>query len=264
METTHLGAAVVTGGGSGIGAASARGLALDGFQVVVADINLESARHVADQIRADGGTALPFQVDISEAKQVSDLMTTSVEAFGGIAVLHNNAAETSEASMKGDTNVVDLDLDVLDRAYAVNVRGTFLCCRYAIKSMIERGGGSIINTSSNSATAGAMTLTSYGITKGAVNVLTKYVATQYGQDGIRCNAIVPGLTLTPSVERNLAPEAVATHRGSILARSFAVPDDIASLVRYLATAPDYLTGQIISMDGGQYAHSPVYSANRDR
>lgn len=256
--------AIVTGAGAGIGEASARALAEAGHDVVVADINDESARRVAKEIESRGGRAVAVQVDIADAAQVRNMVATALDSFGAIDVLHNNAADTAETSIRGDKHVVDLDIEILDRAYAVNVRGTLLCCKYVIPHMARRGGGAIINTSSTSSMAGDLLLTSYGVTKAAVNTLTKYVATQYGKHGISCNAIVPGLTLTPSVERNLNQEMIDIYERNILAKSFAQPEDLAALVVFLATAPKYLTGEVIRMDGGQLAHTPAYAAFLER
>lgn len=251
--------AVVTGAGSGIGAASAQALAAAGAAVVVADINGDGARGVCDTIEAAGGRALPATVDIAEEAQVKAMIRTAVDGFGGLDILHNNAADTLEDSIRGDVHIVDLDVERLDRAYAVNLRGTFLCCKYAIPHLVARGGGAIINTSTTSSIAGDLILTAYGVTKAGVNTLTKYIATQYGKQGVRCNAIIPGLTLTPSVARNLSEEMVEIYSRNIVSRNFAQPADIARVVEFLADAPEYLTGEIIRVDGGQLAHSPAYA-----
>jgi NAD(P)-dependent dehydrogenase (short-subunit alcohol dehydrogenase family) len=256
--------AIVTGAGAGIGAACALALSRVGYRVVVADIDHASAVRVAAGIVDEGGEAIGVEVDIADEVQVRAMVAAAVDTFGGLDVLHNNAADTAEASIRGDVHVVDLDLDILDRAYAVNLRGTLMCCKYAIPHMVARGGGAIINTSTTSSMAGDLILTSYGVTKAGVNALTQYVATQYGKHGIRCNAIVPGLTLTPSVERNLDPEMIAVYENNILSRSFARPEDVAELVVFLAGAPEYITGGMIHVNGGQLAHAPAYAAFLDR
>ncbi|MDQ1606987.1 MAG: hypothetical protein QOJ18_1354 [Microbacteriaceae bacterium] len=256
--------AIVTGAGSGIGAASAHMLAGAGAAVVVADIDEPSARAVAEQIVANGGQAAAVRVDISQSDQVQHMVNVAIEAYGGLHILHNNAADTLEDSIRGDVHVVDLDVERLDRAYAVNLRGTFLCCKFAIPHLVAAGGGAIINTSSTSSIAGDLILTAYGVTKAGVNALTKYIATQYGKHGVRCNAIVPGLTLTPSVSRNLDEDMIGVYSRNILSRDFAQPDDIAKVVLFLADAPEYLTGQIIPVDGGQLTHTPAYSSFLER
>lgn len=256
--------AIVTGGGAGIGESSAKALAAAGHSVVVADISLEGAQRVAAEIEATGARAVGVEADIAVEEQVEAMVQTAVDTFGGVDVLHNNAADTAAESIRGDSTVVDLDLAILDRAYAVNLRGTLMCCRYAIPYMVARGDGWIINTSTTSSIAGDLFLTAYGVTKAGVNTLTKYVATQYGKHGIRCNAIVPGLTLTPSVERNLEPEMVAVYANNIVSREFAKPEDVASVVVFLASVPEYVTGAIIDVNGGQLAHAPAYASFLDR
>jgi NAD(P)-dependent dehydrogenase (short-subunit alcohol dehydrogenase family) len=264
MEQNDAHVAIVTGAGAGIGAACAKALAAEGYRVVVADLVAESAAGTVAEIEGAGGIAVAVQVDIADEERVRAMIGTAITAYGRLDVLHNNAADTAEESIRGDGNIVDLDLAILDRAYAVNLRGTLMCCKFAIPHMVAVGGGAIINTSTTSAMAGDLFLTSYGVTKAGVNALTQYVATQYGKHGIRCNAIVCGLTLTPSVERNLDAEMVAVYENNITAREFAKPEDVADLVVFLAGAPEYLTGGLIQVNGGQLAHAPAYASFLDR
>jgi NAD(P)-dependent dehydrogenase (short-subunit alcohol dehydrogenase family) len=256
--------AIVTGAGSGIGAASARALAGAGAQVVVADINEASATAVSDLINQAGGESIAVAVDIASAEQVQQMVQAAIDSFGGLTILHNNAADTLEDSIRGDVNIVDLDVERLDRAYAVNLRGTFLCCKYSIPHLVAAGGGSIINTSTTSSLAGDLFLTAYGVTKAGINTLTQYIATQYGKHGVRCNAIVPGLTLTPSVSRNLDADMVEVYKNNILSREFAQPEDLAEVVLFLASAPEYVTGGLIHVNGGQLAHAPAFANFLDR
>jgi NAD(P)-dependent dehydrogenase (short-subunit alcohol dehydrogenase family) len=256
--------AIVTGAGSGIGAASARALAGAGAQVVVADINADSATVVSDLINAAGGESIAVAADIASAEQVQQMVQAAIDSFGGLTILHNNAADTLEDSIRGDVNIVDLDVERLDRAYAVNLRGTFLCCKYSIPHLVAAGGGSIINTSTTSSLAGDLFLTAYGVTKAGINTLTQYIATQYGKHGVRCNAIVPGLTLTPSVSRNLDADMVEVYKNNIISREFAQPEDLAEVVLFLASAPEYMTGGLIHVNGGQLAHAPAFANFLDR
>lgn len=264
MEQHEGRVAIVTGAGAGIGAACARALAAGGYRVVVADLVEEAAAETVVRIEEAGGTAVGIRVDIADEGRVRAMVDLAVTAYGRLDVLHNNAADTAESSIRGDVNVVDLDLEILDRAYAVNLRGTLMCCKFAIPHMVAVGGGAIINTSTTSSLAGDLFLTSYGVTKAGVNALTQYVATQYGKHGIRCNAIVCGLTLTPSVERNLKPEMVAVYENNITAREFARAEDVADLVVFLASGPEYLTGGLIQVNGGQLTHAPAYASFLER
>jgi NAD(P)-dependent dehydrogenase (short-subunit alcohol dehydrogenase family) len=141
----------------------------------------------------------------------------------------------------------------------VNLRGYLLGCKYAIPHMIEGGGGSIINTASNSGTAGDLARIAYGSSKGAIITLTKYIATQHGRQNIRCNSISPGVVLTPALDAT-APGLKEIIKRHILTPEFGTPDDIAALVAFLASDESrYITGENISISGGGLSHQPHYA-----
>jgi NAD(P)-dependent dehydrogenase (short-subunit alcohol dehydrogenase family) len=251
--------AVVTGAASGIGECSAHTLAGRGASVVVADRNVAGAETVAKAIIEAGGMAEPFEVDISLEEQVRSLMAFAVDRFGGLDVVHNNAADTSAEVIGRDFDVATMTVDVWDRTMAVNLRGTMLGCKHALPRLIERGGGVIVNTSSDAALAGDLSRTAYGASKGGINALTMYVATQYGRQAIRCNAVSPGLVMTPSADRNLTGEDRDIFRRNHLSARFGRPEDIANLVAFIASDEgSFVNGQIICADGGMLAHTPVY------
>jgi NAD(P)-dependent dehydrogenase (short-subunit alcohol dehydrogenase family) len=206
--------AIVTGGGSGIGAATSKLLASEGAAVCVADLIGERAAQVADEIVAAGGRAIGVAADVSVEADVIAMVAAAVDAFGGLDVLHNNAALTDPDLFAPDQRITEMPVDTWDLTMAVNVRGPMLGCKHAIPRMIERGGGSIINMSSTSSRLGDHTRTAYGVSKAAVNTLTNYVATQYGLDGIRCNTIAPGPILTPALRAHAAPRRARRHRVS--------------------------------------------------
>src|SRR5438132_10381234 len=185
--------AIVTGAGSGIGEATARLLADEGASVVVDDINGTEAERVAGEL----GSAVAAEVDVSDEPSVVRMVKTAVESFGGLDVLHNNA--TDSATNAVDTDIVTLDMAVFDRLVAVNLKGQFMGCKHAIPHMLARGGGSIVNTASVDGFVGRGVRAAYGASKAGVVLLTKSVASQYGSRGIRCNAVAPGLVLTPAV-----------------------------------------------------------------
>lgn len=240
---------IVTGAGSGIGRGTAIRLAAEGAAVVVADIAADRAHAVTEEIRGAGGQAVASVTDVSKEADIVAMVDLAVSAFGGIDILHNNASATGRTHR--DPQVTEMDVDDWDFVMAVNVRGTMLGCKHAIPHMIERGGGSIINTSSNSAVRGWIDLTAYGTSKGAVNALTLYVATQYGPKNIRCNALMPGLIMTPAVEAMLDAETQTNLRAGILLPKWGEPDDIASTVVFLASDEGrYVTAQIIGVNGG--------------
>ena len=185
--------AIVTGGGSGIGRATALLLASEGARVTVADIAEPRRPRWSAAIEAAGGAARVQVVDVADADAVAAMVADTVAAFGGLDILHNNAAALDQNRV--DQDVVTMDLATWDRVMAVNLTGPMLGCRFAIPPMLERGGGSIVNTASAAAFYGSHSLAAYGTSKAGVVALTRYVATAYGERGIRCNAVAPGVVV---------------------------------------------------------------------
>src|SRR3954447_11507288 len=193
--------AVVTGAGSGIGEATARLMVQEGASVVLADINGPAAERVAGDL---GSSAVPAEVDVSDEPSVVRMIETAVESFGGLDVLHNNASDASTNAL--DMDIVNLDMAVFDRLVAVNLKGMFMGCKHAIPHMLERGGGAIVNTASIEGFVGRGVRAAYGASKAGVVQLTRAVAAQCGRRGIRCNAVAPGLTLTPALRHHYTPD----------------------------------------------------------
>lgn len=255
MERLSGKAAIVTGGGGGIGGATARALAREGAAVLVVDVNHEAAESVADGIRAAGHTAASFRADLSEEHEVEAVVAEATNRFGRLDVLHNNAALTDSDFLSADTAVTELSLDVWERTMAVNLRSQMLMCKHGVPIMAEGGGGSIINMSSGASLKGDRTRTAYGVSKAGVNALTLYVATSHGKRGIRANAILPGLVITDAVRAHLKEEVLASLGKATLTPSVGEPDDIADVVVFLASDESrYITGQMLAVDGGMSAH----------
>jgi NAD(P)-dependent dehydrogenase (short-subunit alcohol dehydrogenase family) len=238
--------ALVTGAAGGIGAATARVLAGHGATVVVADIQGD---RVAETARAIGSAASAVQYDAADAASVEAMVDTVVERHGRIDVLHNNAAITSAAWTR-DTTVLDTTLEWFDLTLAVNLRSTFVATRRALPTMVQQGSGCIVNMASIAAFAGAPSLVAYGISKAGVATFTKYLATQYGRDGVRANCIAPGAILTEQVLENvpgveeLAIDVLPWNRAG-------QGEDIGNVVAFLASDDaDYVNGQVITVDGG--------------
>jgi NAD(P)-dependent dehydrogenase (short-subunit alcohol dehydrogenase family) len=244
--------AIVTGAGSGIGAASARLLARHGAAIVVADVDGPSAERVASEIRTTGGQAVGTVTDVGDEIQVQRMIVTAVDKWGRLDVLHNNAAATDAGTMAGqDTVVTEIDADVWDRVMQVNLRGCWLGCKHAIPVMVAGGGGSIVNTSSGAAIRGDLMRTAYGVSKAAINTLTLYVAAQYGRDNIRCNAIMPGVTMTPATRANMTETQLRSSASRIPLPRFGTAEDQANMVLFLASdEASYVTGQVLYVDGG--------------
>jgi NAD(P)-dependent dehydrogenase (short-subunit alcohol dehydrogenase family) len=251
-------AAIVTGGGGGIGGASARALARAGASVLVVDLEQAAAESVAQDIRTAGGDAAAFRADLADESQVRAAVDEAASRFGRLDVLHNNAALTDSDFLTADTAVTELSVEVWERTMTVNLRSQMLTCKHAIPVMLRGGGGSIINMSSGASLRGDRTRTAYGVSKAGVNALTLYVATSHGKRGIRANAILPGLVITDAVRAHLDESTVSTLGRATLTPSVGQPEDVADVVVFLASdASRYITGQLIAVDGGMSAHASL-------
>ena len=248
--------AVVTGGGGGIGSASASRIVAEGGLVTVADIDLARATAVADEL---GEAALALQFDAADCDSIAAMIEQTVKHFGRLDILHNNAAITDPAVHALDTTAPDIPLDIWRKVLDVNLTGYLAGCKYAIPHMIANGGGSIINTASGSGLLGDVVRIAYGASKAGIIAITKYVATQHGHHGIRCNAIAPGVILTEAL-RQTAADVLAGASRHVLTRRLGTPEDIAALVAYLASEEaGYITGECIGINGGPMAHQPQYA-----
>ena len=246
--------AIITGAASGIGKVTAQRVAAEGARTVVADINADGAKAVAAMIAAGGGEALAVQADLGDAGSVRAMVGAAVASYGGLDILHNNAAATHLAATR-DAPVSAADPDVWDETMRVNLRGIMLAIQAAAPHLITRGGGSIINTASGSGLTGDLRNPAYGASKAALINLTRYVATEYGKQGVRCNAISPGFIV---IGEKPGREAVhATMLRHALTPRLGQPEDVAALVVFLASDESaFITGQNICVDGGSLAHQP--------
>lgn len=255
--------ALVTGAASGIGRASALRLASEGAHVAIGDLDEAGAAAVVAEIEAAGGRAIHRRTDVSDERDFRALIDATVDAFGRLDVLHNNAAALGTTAIGGDDRVESLEVDVWDRTMAINARSVLIGCKHAIPRMLETGGGSIVNTSSGAAIRGALTGTAYATSKAAVNCLTLYVAAQYGKQGIRCNAILPGLIMTPAVAVGMTQASVDMILDHHLTPEAGRPEDIAAMVAFLASDDArYVTGQLLCVDGGITSHAPTFADTR--
>ena len=248
--------AIVTGGGGGIGSAVARRMVSEGARVVIADLFEDSARRAAEPL---GDAALAVQFDAADPESVRALVDRAVDHFGRLDILHNNAAMTDPVKSAQDTTAPDIPIGIWREILDVNLTGYLLGCKYAIPRMIETGGGAIVNTASNSGSAGDLARIAYGSSKAAIIGLTRYIATQHGRQNIRCNSIAPGVVLTEALEKTVPGLKEMIHR-HILTPEFGTPDDIAALVTFLASDEErYITGENISISGGGLVHQPHYA-----
>jgi NAD(P)-dependent dehydrogenase (short-subunit alcohol dehydrogenase family) len=249
--------AIVTGAASGLGRCVAARLVAEGARVAIADVDREAAVVTAGEL---GPSAIGLATDVSDEAQVRAMVERVVDAFGRIDLLHNNAAALGADVFPHDGGIVDLDVDVWDRTMAVNARGTMLCCKHVVPVMARGGGGAIVNTASASALIGEDVHAAYGSSKAAVIALTRYVATMHGDDGIRCNAVAPGMFLSPVARERLSAEQRMAFRAERLVEREAEPDDVANLVLFLLSDDAaYITGQTSVIDGGTLAHRPRHA-----
>lgn len=240
--------AVITGAGSGIGQAAAIQLAHYGAQVAVVDIDSQRAADTVEQIRADGGNALPFAADVGSTEGVDQLFAKVVDAFGGVDILISNAGIGGQV-----LPLLDQDVDELERVLNVNLKGAFRCGTAAARQMIAQGnGGRIIFTSSIAAIEGGGFHGPYGAAKGGLCTLVRTMAAEWAPHHITVNAVCPGLTRT-AINREIEadPALLEQFLSRIPLHRMARPEEIASLMLYLSTeAAGFITGTSIIADGG--------------
>ncbi|HEU4325316.1 MAG TPA: SDR family oxidoreductase, partial [Roseiflexaceae bacterium] len=220
----------------------------EGARVVVGDINVENADRVARQIGEAGGQAISVQFDISDDASVAALIAAAVETYGGLDLLHANAADLSIVFQ--DLDALTVPLEIFDRTIAVNLRGHLLCTRHALPALLKRGGGAIVYTSSAAAFLGEQEQVSYSVGKSGLNALMRNVASRWGKQGIRANALAPGVVLT-EMAAYLPEEIKRAYLERTRSPRLGTPADIAALVAFLASDDGaWINGQVLSIDGG--------------
>ena len=239
--------AIVTGGASGIGEATALLFARHGAKVVIADVSEDRANDVARRVREEAGTALAFKTDVTHEGNVIDLVDCARRAFGRIDVLVNSAG-IALSKLEVDTSQEEWNT-----VMAINATGTFLVSKHAIPHMKEGGGGSIVNIASVAANVGWAGFGAYCASKGAVRAFTKATAVAHGRDGIRANSVHPGVTETPMTAAAIAASAGRYENTAQIGR-FGQPIDIANCCLFLASdESSYVTGSELIVDGGTLA-----------
>jgi NAD(P)-dependent dehydrogenase (short-subunit alcohol dehydrogenase family) len=238
--------AIITGAGSGIGRGTAGLFAREGATVVIAEVNPETGRRTADEITAAGGTALFVETDVHEEAACRAMVEATVARFGRLDVLMNNAYYN-----KGGT-VVELERAEWDRSINVMVRSIYLACKYAVPEMTKGGGGSIINIASVHGLLAAARGAVYEASKAAVINLSRQIAVDFGPQGVRCNAICPGLIITERSEARFADPSVMAKAAAVYpVRRGGRPIDIAYGALYLASDEStFVTGTALVIDGG--------------
>lgn len=240
--------AVITGAASGIGRASARKFAEEGALVVVADIAEEAGTAIAGEI---GATFV--RTDVTDPTNVQELYRTAVATYGGVHVLFNNAG----ISPPDDDSILETELDAWRRVQEVNLTSVYLCCKYGIPLLLERGGGSVVNTASSVAVLGAATSQiSYTASKGGVLAMSRELGVQFARQNIWVNALCPGPVNTPLLQELFAkdPDRAARRLVHVPMGRFAEPEEIASAAAFLASDDaSFITASTFLVDGGVHA-----------
>jgi len=243
--------ALVTGGGSGIGRAASLALAKEGAKVAVSDIVAPGGEETVRLIRDAGGEAVFIKADVAKAAEVEALIKQVVETYGRLDCAFNNAG--IEGVM---TSTVDYSEENFDRTIAVNLKGVWLCMKHEISQMLTQGGGAIVNTASVAGLVGFQGLSAYVASKHGVNGLTKTAALEYAKNGIRVNAVCPGVIHTPMLDRlfESQPGVSETIAAMEPVGRLGKPEEIAAAVVWLCSdAASFVTGLPMAVDGGLIA-----------
>jgi NAD(P)-dependent dehydrogenase (short-subunit alcohol dehydrogenase family) len=245
--------AAITGAAGGQGQAAARLFAQEGARLVVTDIDKEGAEKTAEQIRDAGGEAIALRTDVSREEEVAEMIRVTVDEFGTLDVLFNNAgvgySATDRLTM---ASVVDTPEEDWDAVLAINLKGAAMGCKHAIPVMVENGGGAIVNNASINALVGLSGADAYTAAKGGIVALTRVLAVDWGPSGVRVNCICPGGVETPMIAPVLEDEQVLGFmRESTPLGRLARPEETAQVALFLASdEASYVNGAIVPVDGG--------------
>jgi 2,5-dichloro-2,5-cyclohexadiene-1,4-diol dehydrogenase 1 len=246
---------IITGAASGMGAAGARIAASAGADVTIADLSESAGNAVVDEITAAGGSAQFVRTDISVEADVEAMVGAAVDRFGRVDAAYNNAGLPPLSSARnGFFPLADLDASSFRRSLEVNVLGTFLCLKYEIRAMLESGGGAIVNTSSANGLVAIPGAPEYIASKHAIIGLTKAAALDYATQGIRVNAVLPGVIRTPMLTNAVDGDeaALESYTAVMPIGRLGLPEEVAEAALWLLTdAASLITGASLSVDGGQ-------------
>lgn len=247
--------AIVTGAGQGIGQAIALALAAEGVDIVVADINMDTAQDTAKKVESLARKALAVKVDVSNSQEVKQMVNAAISKFGKIDILVNDAGISLRKKDGRRAHVFEMDEAEWDRIFAINLKGVFNCCKQVLPHMMQRKSGNIVNISSLSAKVADMRVNSgahYNASKAGVSSLTMSMANEAASYGIRVNAVAPGRIITPMAKTSLPEVEEVTRKATPMGRS-GQPEEIANVVLFLAShMSSFITGEIVNVNGGLF------------
>ncbi len=240
--------AIITGGGSGIGQATALRLAEEKVNIVVVDVNEKGGNETVELVKKLGVDAIFVKADVSKKEEVKNYVEKAAEKFNKIDYFFNNAGISGSGKFYLDTS-----LEEIDQIVGINLMGALYGARYVAENMLKNGGGSIVNTASSAGVIGQDSVVTYSATKHGIIGLTKSLVAEYAKDGLRVNAIAPGPTETPMVREFYAanPEMKENATGGIPQKRLGTPEEVAELVTFLLTSKaQYINGEVVRIDGG--------------
>jgi NAD(P)-dependent dehydrogenase (short-subunit alcohol dehydrogenase family) len=240
---------LICGGATGIGAATARRLCEEGARVGIGDLNVQGAESLVEELNQAGGEAKAWQYDQSDESTISALVEKVIAYFGHLDGLFANVADLQAVLVDGD--ILSNDSDLWERTLRVNVIGTAMLLRAVLPHVLERGGGSLVLTSSDAAVAGEGERPAYAASKAGVNSLCRHIATKWGQKGIRCNTVSPGFVLTEQLDINMTQEMKDWMLKGARSTRHGAPSDIAGAVAFLLSDDgEWVNGQAWRVNGG--------------
>jgi NAD(P)-dependent dehydrogenase (short-subunit alcohol dehydrogenase family) len=244
---------IVAGGATGIGAGTAERLASEGAFVTVGDINITGAKATVERITTAGGRAIAVEFDLAHEQSIQYLVDCTIDAFGPIHGLHNVGADLSDNNLGRDTTVLDTDLDVWHRTLDVNLLGYVRTTRAVLPHLLKQGAGSIVNTSSGGSLGTDPMHIAYNATKAAVNQLTRHVANNWGAKGIRCNAVMPGLVMGETQERQNDQQLQQMFLMAAKTTRLGRPADLAAVIAFLLSDDaEWINGQVWYIGGASH------------
>jgi NAD(P)-dependent dehydrogenase (short-subunit alcohol dehydrogenase family) len=249
MSERLKGKVIIVAGAGGIGNELARRYAKEGAAVVLGDIDVTTAKAVADDIGRAGGSAVGVELNGADDSAIAAAVDLAVSRFGGLDGFHANFACFRDGV--GDLDILKVPLDVYDEMMRVNARGFALCTRRALPAMLARGRGCMLYTSSGAAYMAETVRVAYAMSKEAAHALMRHVANRWGPEGIRANVIAPGVISHPRFEQVMPPEVKVAMKSRIPVGRLGEATDIAAMAALLMSDEgSFITGQVISIDGG--------------